>query len=78
MRVHGSAAGHRIECGLGVVGECNEVVAIYGDLQTVIDDGISNWVTLNKGRNGVPAAIVDGRFLDAADKPTKGFMMSLK
>lgn len=62
-----------------------EVVGIYGDRQTVIDDGVSRRLTLNKGPNIVRAAIVNGggatdfcaRFLDAEDKPLKGFTVSL-
>ncbi len=62
-----------------------EVIGIYGDRQTVIDDGVSKRLTLNKGPNIVRAAIVNGggatdfcaRFLDAADKPLKGFTVSV-
>jgi hypothetical protein len=62
-----------------------EVVGIYGDRQTVIDDGVSRRLTLHKGPNVVRAAIVNGggatdfcaRFLDASDKPLKGITVSL-
>jgi len=62
-----------------------EVIGIYGDRQTVIDDGVSKRLTLNKGPNVVRAAIVNGggatdfcaRFLDAAGKPLKGFTVSV-
>lgn len=62
-----------------------EVIGIYGDRQTVIDDGVSKRLTLNKGPNIVRAAIVNGggatdfcaRFLDAEDKPLKGFTVSV-
>jgi hypothetical protein len=62
-----------------------EVIGIYGDRQTVIDDGVSRRITLNKGPNIVRAAIVNGggatdfcaRFLDAEDKPLKGFTVSV-
>jgi len=62
-----------------------EVVGIYGDRQTVIDDGVSKRLTLNKGPNVLRAAIVNAggatdfcaRFLDADDKPLKGFTVSL-
>jgi hypothetical protein len=62
-----------------------EVTAIYGDRQTVIDDGVSKRLTLKKGPNVVRAAIVNGggatdfcaRFLDAADKPLTGIAASL-
>ena len=62
-----------------------EVIGIYGDRQTVIDDGVSKRLTLSKGPNIVRAAIVNGggatdfcaRFLDAADKPLKGYTVSV-
>ena len=62
-----------------------EVIGIYGDRQTVIDDGVSKRLTLKKGPNIVRAAIVNGggatdfcaRFLDADDKPLKGFTVLL-
>ncbi|HZS04150.1 MAG TPA: acetylxylan esterase [Blastocatellia bacterium] len=62
-----------------------EVIGIYGDRQTVIDDGVSRRLTLNKGPNVVRAAIVNGggatdfcaRFLDADDKPIKDITVSL-
>ena len=58
-----------------------EVIGIYGDRQTVIDDGVSKRLTLKKGPNIVRAAVINGggatdfcaRFLDAEDKPLKGF-----
>jgi hypothetical protein len=62
-----------------------EVVGIYGDRQTVIDDGVSKRLTLQKGPNVVRAAVVNGggatdfcaRFLDADDKPIKGITVTL-
>ena len=62
-----------------------EVIGIYGDRQTVINDGVSKRLTLHKGPNIVRAAIVNGggatdfcaRFLDAEDKPLKGYTVSL-
>jgi hypothetical protein len=62
-----------------------EVIGIYGDRQTVIDDGVSKRLTLNKGPNIVRAAIVNGggatdfcaRFLDEDDKPLKEITVSL-
>lgn len=62
-----------------------EVVGLYGDRQTVIDDGVSRRLTLKKGPNVVRAAIVNAggatdfcaRFLDADDKPLKGFTANL-
>ena len=62
-----------------------EVIGIYGDRQTVIDDGVSKRLTLNKGTNIVRAAIVNGggatdfcaRLLDAQSKPLKEITVSL-
>jgi hypothetical protein len=62
-----------------------EVIGIYGDRQTVIDDGVSKRLTLEKGPNVVRCAIVNGggatdfcaRFLDGEDKPLKGFTVSM-
>ena len=62
-----------------------EVIGIYGDRQTVIDDGVSKRLTLKKGPNVVRAAIVNGggatdfcaRVLDAQDKPLKSYTASL-
>lgn len=62
------------------------VIEIYGDRQTVIDDGVSKRVTLHKGRNVIRVAVVNGggatdfcaRFLDANDKPITGLKSSLE
>lgn len=62
-----------------------EVVGIYGDRQTVIDDGVSKRITLKKGANVIRVAVVNGggatdfcaRFLDAEDKPIRGLAVSL-
>lgn len=62
-----------------------EVIGIYGDRQTVIDDGVSRRLTLKKGSNIVRCAVINGggatdfcaRFLDAYDKPLKGFTLSI-
>ena len=63
-----------------------EVIGIYGDRQTVIDDGVSKRLTLKKGQNIIRGAIVNGggatdfcaRLLDANDQPIKNFTVSLK
>lgn len=65
-----------------------EVIGIYNDRQTVIDDGVSRRLTLKKGRNVVRAAIVNGggatdfcaRFLDGEDRPitTLGVNLGLR
>jgi hypothetical protein len=62
-----------------------ELIGIYGDRQTVIDDGVSKRLTLKKGPNVVRCAIVNGggatdfcaRFLDADDKPLKRFTVKV-
>jgi hypothetical protein len=62
-----------------------EVIAIYGDRQTVIDDGVSKRLTLNKGANILRAAIINGggatdfcaRFLDADDRPIRDIAVSV-
>ena len=62
-----------------------EVIGIYGDRQTVIDDGVSRRLTLRKGANIVRAAVVNGggatdfcaRFLNPQDKPLTEFNISL-
>ncbi|HVS39897.1 MAG TPA: hypothetical protein VMS17_30345 [Gemmataceae bacterium] len=61
-----------------------EVIGIYGDRQTVIDDGVSRRITLKKGANIVRCAVVNGggatdfcaRLLDSEDGPLKGFTVS--
>ena len=62
-----------------------EVIGIYGDRQTVIDDGVSKRLTLKKGPNVVRCAVVNGggatdfcaRFLDKEDAPVKNFTVNL-
>lgn len=62
-----------------------EVIGIYNDRQTVIDDGVSRRLTLRKGPNVVRCAIVNGggatdfcaRFLDGEDKPIRDFTVSV-
>jgi len=61
------------------------VIALNDDRQTVIDDGVSNRVTLRKGRNVIRAAILNGggatdfcaRFLDDGDRPITGLQAAL-
>ena len=63
-----------------------EVVALYGDRQTVIDDGVSRRLTLSKGPNVVRGAVINGfgatdfcaRFLDAQDKPVTAITITLE
>jgi len=62
-----------------------EVIGIYGDRQTVIDDGVSKRLTLKKGPNVIRAAIVNAggatdfcaRFLDVEDRPLKALTIRL-
>ncbi len=62
-----------------------EVIGIYNDRQTVIDDGVSKRVMLKKGPNVVRAAIVNAggatdfcaRFLDGDDNPVRGIVVRL-
>jgi hypothetical protein len=62
-----------------------EVIGIYNDRQTVVDDGVSRRLTLKKGPNVVYAAIVNAggatdfcaRFLDSEGEPLKGFTVNL-
>ena len=63
-----------------------EVIGIYGDRQTVVDDGVSPRVTLKKGANVIRCAVVNGggatdfcaRILDAEGEPiSNGYTISL-
>ncbi len=62
-----------------------EVIAIYNDRQTVIDDGVSKRLRLTQGANTIRAAIINGggatdfcaRFLDAEERPVKTISVSL-
>jgi hypothetical protein len=63
----------------------SEVIALYNDRQTVIDDGVSKRLPLKQGPNIVRAAIVNAggatdfcaRFLDETDRPIKDINVSL-
>jgi hypothetical protein len=63
----------------------NEVIGIYNDRQTVIDDGVSRRLTLQKGPNVVRTAIINGggatdfcaRFLDGEYRPIKDVTVTL-
>jgi hypothetical protein len=62
-----------------------EVIGIYGDRLTVIDDGVSKKITLKKGPNIVRCAIHNqggntdfcARFLDANDNPITNLTVNL-
>ena len=59
-------------------------MGIYGDIQTVIDDGVSPRLTLKKGPNVIRRAIINGsgasdfhRFLNSDEEPLKEFTVSV-
>ena len=62
-----------------------EVISLFNDRQTVIDDGVSKRVTLEKGTNVIRAAIINAggatdfcaRFLDANARPITGLTIDL-
>jgi hypothetical protein len=62
-----------------------EVIGIYNERQTVIDDGVSKRLTLQRGPNVVRGAIINAgghtdfcaRFLDDQDRPLKGITVSV-
>jgi hypothetical protein len=62
-----------------------EVIGIYNDRQSVIDDGVSKRLTLKQGPNVIRGAIVNAggatdfcaRILDANDEPVKGLTVRL-
>jgi hypothetical protein len=62
-----------------------EVIGLYNDRQSVIDDGVSARVTLKKGPNVIRAAIVNAggatdfcaRFIDEEGRPVKGYTTRL-
>ncbi|MBS1854528.1 MAG: acetylxylan esterase [Acidobacteria bacterium] len=62
-----------------------ELIGIYGDRQTIVDDGVSKRITLKRGPNVIRAAVINGggatdfcaRFLDEGGKPLKGYTVTL-
>lgn len=62
-----------------------EVIGIYNDRQTVIDDGVSKRLSLRKGPNIIRAAIINGggatdfcaRFIDEKGDPVRDFTVNL-
>ncbi len=62
-----------------------EVIGIYGDRQTVIDDGVSKRLTLKKGPNVIRCAVINGggatdfcaRFLDEDGKAVTGYTVTV-
>ena len=63
-----------------------EVIGLYNDRQTVIDDGVSKRLTLKQGANVIRATIINGggatdfcaRFLDGEDRPVTTISVSLR
>ncbi len=62
-----------------------EVVDLYQNRQSVVDDGVSKRLTLHKGPNVLRSAVINStgatdfcaRFLDAEEKPLREFTISL-
>jgi len=62
-----------------------EVIGIYGDRQTVIDDGVSKRLTLKKGQNLIHCAVINGggatdfcaRFIDEDGHPITGYKVTV-
>jgi hypothetical protein len=62
-----------------------EVIGLYNERQTVIDDGVSKRITLRKGLNVLRAAVVNAggatdfcaRFLDGEDRPIRAIAVNL-
>lgn len=62
-----------------------EVIRLFNDRQTVIDDGVSKRMTLKKGTNVIRAAVINAggatdfcaRFLDGNARPITGLTMDL-
>lgn len=63
-----------------------EVIGIYGNRCTVVDDGVSKRLTLKRGPNVIRGGIVNAtgaadfcaRILDSEGKPLKGYTVSLR
>ena len=62
-----------------------EVIGLYNDRQAVVDDGVSNRLTLKRGPNVIRAAIINAggatdfcaRLLDADDRPIRALAVEL-
>jgi hypothetical protein len=63
-----------------------EAVGLFGDRRMVMDDGVSRRLTLNKGRNIIRGAVINGpgmsdfcvRFIDEDGNPVKDFTTDLE
>ena len=64
----------------------NEAVALFDDRRMVMDDAVSKRITLNKGRNVLRGAVINGpglsdfcvRFIDENGEPIKNITLSLQ
>ena len=62
-----------------------EAVTLFGDRRMVMDDGVSRRLTLNKGRNVIRGAVINGpglsdfcvRFIDEKGDPIKDLTLNL-
>jgi hypothetical protein len=63
-----------------------EAVALFGDRRMVMDDCVSKRLTLNKGKNVIRGAVINGpgmsdfcvRFVDEEGEPVKDFTINLQ
>ncbi len=63
-----------------------EAVGLFGDRRMVMDDCVSKRLTLNKGKNVIRGAVINGpgmsdfcvRFIDEEGEPIKDFTMNLE
>lgn len=63
-----------------------EAVGLFGDRRMVMDDGVSNRITLRKGRNVIRGAVINGpglsdfcvRFIDADGHPVTDLAIDVK
>ena len=61
-----------------------EALLLSGDRDMIVDNGTSSLLTLNKGKNIIRAAVINGpgmcnfcvRFLDEKELPVKNFSIS--
>ena len=62
-----------------------EAVSLFGDRRMLMDDVVSNRLTLNKGKNILRGAVINGpglsdfcaRFIDEDGKPVKDLALRL-
>ena len=80
----GCTSGGRFQLGLRLVGQRQEVIGIYGNRQTVVDDGVSKRLTLKRSKRHSRAhrqrqrsRRFCARILDREGKPLKNFTIHL-